>query len=93
MAGAVAVVDETILEGAALEGAALEGAAVQDGSLLEGDQYILDETELWGASFLDGVALAVAAVLNIKHHCTGVNSISRLRSQPPEILYIFKLSI
>ena len=38
----------------------------QVGSILEGDQYILDEAELRGALFLEGVALDVGAVLNIK---------------------------
>ena len=57
----------------------------QDGSLLESDQYILDEAEL------RGVALDVAAVLNIEHHCKKGKSISSLRSQPPGIIYIFKL--
>jgi len=48
---------------------------------------VLDEAKLWGASFLEGVALDIAVLLYIEHHCTGGNSISRLRSHPTEKIY------
>ena len=48
---------------------------------------VLDEAELRGASFLEGVAMDEAAVLNIEHHFTVGNSISRLRSPATEIIY------
>ena len=58
----------------------------QVGSLLEGDQYILDEAELWGALFL-GSSTGRSSIP--KYNGNKRKSISRLRSQYIYISYIF----